>query len=79
MNEVKGADIILFSTDGCHLCELAQMQLDELKVSYCVIDIIDDVTLVERYGIRIPVVLNSQQQELGWPFERSQLQQFLGL
>lgn len=72
------SDVILYSTDGCHLCELAQAQLDELQVAYRVVDIIDDSELVERYGIRIPVVLNQQQQELGWPFELPQLQAFLG-
>lgn len=71
-------EVILYSTDGCHLCELAQAQLDELQVAYRVVDIIDDSELVERYGIRIPVVLNQQQQELGWPFELPQLQTFLG-
>ncbi|MCG7529777.1 glutaredoxin family protein [Psychrobium sp. MM17-31] len=71
-------EVILYSTDGCHLCELAQAQLDELQVAYRVVDIIDDSELVERYGIRIPVVLNQQQQELGWPFELPQLQAFLG-
>ena len=77
-NEVMSSDVILYSTDGCHLCELAQAQLDELQVAYRVVDIIDDSELVERYGIRIPVVLNQQQQELGWPFELPQLQAFLG-
>ncbi|MGB1296980.1 MAG: glutaredoxin family protein [Psychrobium sp.] len=71
-------DVILYSTDGCHLCELAQEQLETLKVRYQVVDIIDDNELVERYGVRIPVVLNSKQQELGWPFELPQLQEFLG-
>ena len=71
-------EVILYSTDCCHLCELAQAQLDELQIAYRVVDIIDDSELVERYGVRIPVVLNQQQKELGWPFELPQLQAFLG-
>ena len=70
--------VILYSTDGCHLCELAQQQLQQLAHPYVIVDIIDDPSLVEKYGTRIPVVLNHNTQELGWPFELSELQTFLG-
>lgn len=70
--------VILYSTDGCHLCELAQEQLDIINTHYKIVDIIDDVDLVNRYGTRIPVVLNKDNKELGWPFELAELQQFLG-
>ena len=72
------SQVILYSTDGCHLCELAQVQLDNSKTQYKIVDIIDDVDLVNRYGTRIPVVLNKNNKELGWPFELHELQQFLG-
>jgi len=70
--------VILYSTDGCHLCELAKSQLDGISTTYTIIDIIDDIDLVNRYGTRIPVVLNKDNKELGWPFEVAELQQFLG-
>lgn len=70
--------VILYSTDGCHLCELAQQQLEQLAHSFEIVDIIDDASLVEKYGTRIPVVLNNNTQELGWPFELSELKTFLG-
>jgi len=72
------SQVVLYSTDGCHLCELAQAQLDMSNTHYKIVDIIDDVDLVNRYGTRIPVVLNKDNKELGWPFELAQLQQFLG-
>ncbi len=72
------SQVILYSTDGCHLCELAQAQLDSNNTHYKIVDIIDDVDLVNRYGTRIPVVLNKDNKELGWPFELNELQQFLG-
>jgi len=69
--------ITLFSTDGCHLCEQAigmfyyakQQNLIEQGVQLSIIDIVDQEEFVERYGERIPVFKNSQDQELGWPFE----------
>ncbi len=70
--------VILYSTDGCHLCELAQQQLEQLAYPFEIVDIIDDPSLVEKYGTRIPVVLNNNTQELGWPFELSELKTFLG-
>lgn len=72
------SQVILYSTDGCHLCELAQAQLDTVNATYKIVDIIDDPDLVNRYGVRIPVVLNKDNKELGWPFELAQLHQFLG-
>ncbi|MDP2560352.1 glutaredoxin family protein [Psychrobium sp. 1_MG-2023] len=69
--------IILYSTDGCHLCEDAQALLDQVAVSYQVTDIIDDETLVARYGTTIPVVADSQGNELNWPFSLEQLRSFL--
>jgi len=72
------SQVVLYSTDGCHLCELAQAQLDTSNTDYKIVDIIDDVDLVNRFGTRIPVVLNKDNKELGWPFELAELQQFLG-
>jgi hypothetical protein len=33
--------------------------------------------LLERYGVRIPVVRDDQGRELGWPFDTAQLTAFL--
>ncbi|MDR8523681.1 glutaredoxin family protein [Shewanella fidelis] len=75
----SNASIILYHTDACHLCELAAELLDTAKVSYRMIDICDDQSLVEEYGIRIPVVkLVAAQTELNWPFDLEALEHFLG-
>jgi len=71
------AAVTLYSTDGCHLCELAAQQLHQLAVAFTTVDIIDDPDLVERYGITIPVVANNDGNELNWPFEIDQLAHFL--
>jgi hypothetical protein len=70
----------LFHTEGCHLCEMAltmlstKLPLDDVVQR----DIIDDVTLMELYQIRIPVVKRIRDgHELGWPFNDAQLEEFL--
>ncbi|MFT4928963.1 MAG: hypothetical protein ACI8WB_005083 [Phenylobacterium sp.] len=73
---------VLYSTDGCHLCEqVVEMLVDISKTDRVqTVDIVDDDTLVEAYGIRIPVVKNSLTgAELGWPFDHQQLNDFVVL
>lgn len=65
--------LILYTTSACHLCEQAAEILQELQKSYSFdvkpLDISADELLVEKYGIRIPVVRNNDlARELGWPF-----------
>lgn len=72
----------LFSTSGCHLCELAKQQLDELIVQnpldYEEIEITTSEELVEVYGVRIPVLRDVVSgREIGWPFDLALLQDFL--
>ena len=74
--------LYLYSTLGCHLCEHALEVINPLidGTGFILreIDISDSDELVERYGIRIPVVRRGDNsQELGWPFDTSQLLQFL--
>ncbi|MCL1137153.1 glutaredoxin family protein [Shewanella pneumatophori] len=71
--------VILYHTDACHLCELAADLLNQANVPYSMIDICDDQSLAEQYGIRIPVVkLVETQTELNWPFDLEALAEFLG-
>ncbi|MGK0500488.1 MAG: glutaredoxin [Oceanicoccus sp.] len=73
--------LILYSTSACHLCEQAkallepmlgaEWQLEELDIS-------ESDELIERYGIRIPVLLRvADNGELGWPFDQQQIAVFL--
>ncbi|EPJ48324.1 MAG: glutaredoxin [Osedax symbiont Rs1] len=75
-------NFILYSTEHCHLCELAEEllvnQLDSNLHSIEVEDIADDDLLLARYGIRIPVLLNLQTKaELQWPFDAQILHSFI--
>ena len=70
--------IILYTTAGCHLCELADGILQELSNSYELIinhtEIGDDDELVERYGTTIPVLKFSNNNELLWPFSQQDIE-----
>lgn len=78
----EDAKLNFYTTAGCHLCEQAALMLEELQrqrpVSIEIIDIANSEVLVEKYGIRIPVVLNVMTQaELGWPFDYQELLKLL--
>lgn len=62
----------LYTTVGCHLCELAYQQLQQLnsqQFSIQSIEIALDDALVERYGTTIPVIEFPDHALLTWPFE----------
>jgi len=71
----------LFGTLGCHLCELAEaelMPLVEHGLMVELVDIAEDETLFEAYGLRIPVLRRVDNgAELGWPFDAEQVVAFL--
>lgn len=72
----------LYTTLGCHLCEQALALLNglhtELDLVIESVEIAESDELVERYGIRIPVVTRTGSiEELGWPFNESTLKAFL--
>lgn len=73
--------VTLFTTAGCHLCELALAQLQTLQQQLAIqidsVEIGDDDALVAEYDIRIPVVKCVNKAELGWPFALPQLKAFL--
>ncbi len=75
---VAQAEYVLYHTEGCHLCELAAALLNAANVRYRAIDICDDEVLAERYGVSIPVVKSADECCLCWPFDATQLQEFLG-
>ncbi|MFL1545241.1 glutaredoxin family protein [Pseudomonas sp. M5A4_2d] len=71
----------LFTTLGCHLCELAEeevMPLVEHGLMVELVDIADSEALFETYGLRIPVLRRVDTgAELGWPFDTEQVVSFL--
>ena len=70
--------LTLYSTEGCHLCEMAFEFTEQLNISHQVevIDIAFDDVLFSRYGVTIPV-LKFQESELNWPFGLKELNDWL--
>lgn len=82
----------LYSTLGCHLCELAEAELLPYvalgDVTITVVDIAEESgsdenpgaiagDLVARYGTRIPVLHHLETGlELNWPFAHAELAAF---
>jgi len=71
----------LFSTSGCHLCEVAAARLMpfvEHGLLVALIDIAEREDWVEQYGLSIPVLRRCDTgAELNWPFEAEQVVSFL--
>ena len=60
----------LYGTRYCHLCERAEALLREARLQVEYVDIAEDDALLERYGLRIPVIRrNDNGAELDWPFD----------
>lgn len=73
---------LLMGTSGCHLCDQAaeiivatmNPQIHQVEE----VDIAFEDGLMNKYAIRIPVLVDEQSgAELGWPFDQHQLQEFI--
>ncbi|GLQ31924.1 glutaredoxin family protein [Litoribrevibacter albus] len=70
-------DLILFTTDGCHLCDIASQvianAIDLEQVYVELVDIAEEPEadqLIEDYGTRLPVVKHlASDREIDWPFD----------
>ncbi len=71
--------LTLYSTQDCHLCEqaadLLKQVIEKFDLEY--VDIAGSKELVEKYGIRIPVIKNESGKELGWLFDLETLENFI--
>lgn len=69
-------EVVLYGTLGCHLCDDAlTLGRDSLPkgVSIKQIDIVEDELLLNTMATRIPV-MRLGNDELNWPFEKSDIQ-----
>jgi glutaredoxin len=71
--------LILFGTQGCHLCEEAEQLLAAYKdLAFETIDIAEHPEWQDRYAVRIPVLLNTDiGAELAWPFDAREVEAFV--
>ncbi len=68
--------MILYSRHDCPLCEEVEDMLIRNNISYEFINIDADEVLRKAYHVRVPVLMNTHQQELTWPFDEQQLHRF---
>jgi len=71
-------DGVLYTTSGCHLCEQAEVLVSNvLGMTIRPVEIADDAELLERYGVRIPVLRRwDSGEELDWPFDVAAIRQW---
>lgn len=69
--------IIVYTREGCHLCNLAVAMLERAGIGWKLVDIDADPALESRYGIHVPVLLHpGSGQELFFPFSEQQVISF---
>ena len=88
-DNMQASKIQLMTTLGCHLCEdanaMLQLYINEGKpgqnlssLEVELVEISEKESLIEQYGVRIPVLLKPLTgQELAWPFDMQELVEFL--
>lgn len=70
--------LLLLSTEGCHLCEEASLLCQRLGVTPQEIDIVEQEQWYESYRDKIPVlVLDTGEAGLFWPFSEHELIEFI--
>jgi hypothetical protein len=70
----------LYSRPGCHLCEELEAELAPLIAGRAVVDVVDisdDPGLERRYGLRIPVLADGDEELSGFPLDRDRLSRYL--
>lgn len=63
----------LYSRPGCHLCEELEAELAPLIAGRAVVEIVDisdDPGLERRYGLRIPVLTDGDEELSEYPLDR---------
>ncbi|MGR9046245.1 MAG: glutaredoxin family protein [Gammaproteobacteria bacterium] len=76
--------LILFGTQGCHLCERAEELIGGYQAEKPGLLLIEKIDIAEqeqwqaRYAVRIPVLYHIQTgEEFSWPFDQAGLRDFL--
>ena len=74
--------LIFYGSPQCHLCEqalaLIETYLNECNTGLKKVNVLGDLSLKKRYGLRIPVIKDSRTDcELAWPFGAEDFQVWL--
>jgi len=70
--------LLMYTRNGCHLCDQAAALLDRAGIAWRPVDIDRDARLEECYGLRVPVLRRPDSgRELDYPFDEAGVQEFL--
>lgn len=74
--------IILYTTEACHLCELALEQIEQSECfEQCLlteVDISSDLELLRQFATRIPILTAvGASDHLFWPFDHYEVTQWI--
>lgn len=73
--------LTFYSTEACHLCEQAAALLASMPElrghALEFVDIATHDTLLDRYGMLIPVLARGDGAELHWPFNADEVLEWL--
>ena len=69
----------LYSRENCPLCEDVENTLIRLNINYEFIDIDLDEKLLKKYHVKVPVLVNDNNQELFWPFNEAKIEEFIAI
>lgn len=82
MSPILTTHLYLYGTAACHLCEEAATLCGnicrEAGFTWSEIDIAEDPDLLQRYGLKIPVLRRVDNvAELSWPFSTTDILAFV--
>ena len=72
--------LVLYSRENCHLCERLADALGPMIARRAMLEIVDidaDPALVERYGLRIPVLVGGGRELSAYPLDVDAVERFL--
>lgn len=72
--------LTLYSRPDCHLCEQMLRELEQLlqgRAEVRRIDISRNLELLQRYGLRIPVLAAGDEEISAYPLDRAGVERFL--
>ena len=72
--------LVLLSRENCHLCDRMRAALAPLIADRATLEVVDidgDPELVERYGLRIPVLVGDGRELSGFPLDTAVVERYL--
>lgn len=72
--------LVLFSREDCDLCDRLAEALAPMIAGRATLDIVNidaDPALVERYGLRIPVLVGGDSELGGFPLDVERVERYL--